>query len=49
MEAQEWDQKGALAKKAFRMSQAWALCTEQNFGGGCPAMLTLGDYTHPVR
>ena len=42
----EWVRQGAWAKKEFRDSQAHSLQTHQALRGGCPAVLTPGQYTH---
>ena len=44
----EWVRQGAWAKQEFRDSQAYYLQTHQALRGGCPAVLTPGQYTyHP--
>ena len=43
---QEWVRQGAWAKQEFRDSQAYSLQTHQALRGGCPAVLTPGQYTH---
>ena len=42
----EWVRQGAWAKHKFRDSQAYSLQTHQALRGGCPAVLTPGQYTH---
>ena len=42
----EWVRQGAWAKQEFRDSQAYSLQTHQALRGGCPAVLTPGQYTH---
>ena len=42
----EWVRQGAWAKQEFRDSQAYYLQTHQALRGGCPAVLTPGQYTH---
>ena len=42
----EWVRKGAWAKQEFRDSQAYSLRMHQPLRGGCPAVLTPGQYTH---
>ena len=42
----EWVQQGAWAKQEFQDSQAYSLQTHQALRGGCPAVLTPGQYTH---
>ena len=42
----EWVRQGASAKHEFRDSQAYSLRTHQALRGGCPAVLTPGQYTH---
>ena len=42
----EWVRQGAWAKREFRDSQAYSLQTHQALRGGCPAVLTPGQYTH---
>ena len=41
-----WVRQGAWAKQEFRDSQAYSLQTHQALRGGCPAVLTPGQYTH---
>ena len=41
--------QGAWAKKEFRDSQTYALQAHQALRGGCPAVLTPGQYTHHPR
>ena len=38
--------QGAWAKRKFRDSQTYSLQTHQALRGGCPAVLTPGQYTH---
>ena len=45
----EWVRQGAWAKQEFRDSQAYSLQTHQALRGGCPAVLTPGQYTHHPR
>ena len=42
----EWVRQGAWAKQEFGDSQAYSLQTHQALRGGCPAVLTPGQYTH---
>ena len=42
----EWVRQGAWPKREFRDSQAYSLQTHQALRGGCPAVLTPGQYTH---
>ena len=45
----EWVRQGAWAKEEFGASQAYTLQTHQALRGGCPAVLTPGQYTHHPR
>ena len=42
----EWVPYSACAKEEFRASQAYTVQTHEALRGACPAVLTLGQYTH---
>ena len=44
--AREWVRQGAWAKEDFRESLTHTLQAHQALRGGCPAVLTPGQYTH---
>ena len=45
----EWVRQGAWAKEDFRQSQTYTVQAHQALKGGCPAVLTPGQYTHHPR